>query len=154
MKVSACMKEDEADFIKYSRIKSEKNAIDILSQSSSNHHLNQIRGNTKFDMYWWHPTWSHWYSIILPPQRLSWLTKKVFWRKASGHNSRQTSKGMSINKSARAWTSLKTNAIVSNFMTCARKNHWRSWVHLQRLAGVLIVPLTYMVTIKAGRNSD
>ena len=118
----------------------------MLSIYSVNHHLNQtswsikhfksvvqIRGNTKFDMYWWHLTWSHRYSIILAPQRLSCLTKKEFWRKLSGHNSRRTSKGMSINKSARAWTSLKTNANVSNFMTCARKNHWRSWVHLQRL---------------------
>ena len=55
------MKEDEADFIKYSRIKSEKNAIDILSQPSPKSNLLsikkhfksvvQIRGNTKFDMY-------------------------------------------------------------------------------------------------------
>ena len=35
MKVLACMKEDEADRIKYSRIESEKNDIDILI------HLNQ-----------------------------------------------------------------------------------------------------------------
>ena len=34
MKVLACMKEDEADIIKYSRIESEKNAIDTLSQPS------------------------------------------------------------------------------------------------------------------------
>ena len=34
MKVLACMKEDEADFIKYPRIELEKNAIDILSQPS------------------------------------------------------------------------------------------------------------------------
>ena len=34
MKVLACMKEDEADFIKYSRIESEKNAIITLSQPS------------------------------------------------------------------------------------------------------------------------
>ena len=34
MKVLACMKEDEDDFIKYSRIESEKNAIVTLSQPS------------------------------------------------------------------------------------------------------------------------
>ena len=34
MKVLACMKEDEADFIKYSRIESEKNVIVTLSQPS------------------------------------------------------------------------------------------------------------------------
>ena len=34
MKVLACMKGDEADFIKYSRTESEKDAIDILSQPS------------------------------------------------------------------------------------------------------------------------
>ena len=32
MKVFACMREDEAGFIKYSRIESEKNAIDTLSR--------------------------------------------------------------------------------------------------------------------------
>ena len=35
MKVSACMNEDEADFIKYSLIESKKNAIDTLGQPSS-----------------------------------------------------------------------------------------------------------------------
>ena len=34
MKVFACMKEDEADFIKYSRIESEKYVIDTLSRPS------------------------------------------------------------------------------------------------------------------------
>ena len=34
MKVLACMKEDEADSIKYSGIESEKNDIDILIQPS------------------------------------------------------------------------------------------------------------------------
>ena len=37
----------------------------------------QIRGNTTFDMYRWHLTFPHWYRIILPPQRLSWLKKSV-----------------------------------------------------------------------------
>ena len=34
MKVFACMREDEADFNKYLRIESEKNATDTLSRSS------------------------------------------------------------------------------------------------------------------------
>ena len=55
MKVLACMKEDEAGFIKYSRIESEKNAIDTLSQPSPKlnsfnkkhfKYVVQIRGNT------------------------------------------------------------------------------------------------------------
>ena len=61
IKVLACMKEDEADCIKYSRIESEKNDIDILIQPSpksnslsiKKHFKSavQIRGNTTFDMY-------------------------------------------------------------------------------------------------------
>ena len=57
MKVFACMKEDEADFIKYSRIESEKYAIDTLSRPSPKSiekhfkYVVQIRGFTKFDMY-------------------------------------------------------------------------------------------------------
>ena len=61
MKVLACMKEDEADCIKYSRIESDKNDIDIFIQPSPKSNslsikrhfksVVQIRGNTKFDMY-------------------------------------------------------------------------------------------------------
>ena len=61
MKVLACMKEDEADFIKYTRIESEKNDIDILIQPSPKSNslsikkhfksVVQIRGNTTLDMY-------------------------------------------------------------------------------------------------------
>ena len=70
--------------------------------------------------------------IILPPQRLSWLTKKVFWRKLSGHNSSpHVYRWTWINQEGPE-ISLKINAIVSDFMACVRKNHWVG-LPLQRL---------------------
>ena len=64
---------------------------------------------------------------------LGWQ-RRFFEKKCQVTSQVQTSKGTvcpQINQQGPG-TPLKTNAIVSDFMACVRKKHWRSWVHLQR----------------------